>query len=186
MKSTSLFLAAAMITATVACAVADFTPPTDDQLDGLLADPGSLKTICESATPAQIADVVVKAIAKTDASNLPQRKKKQVVAVLTAKAVLLGGEQAPAVVAGIVAGVNPLWIPIVVASATVSAGEISDSVLAAVLEQLGADSPAAPGATAAHDNPASVLGNALYGLVAQISAPGAAPVAGAPGRYKGQ
>ena len=186
MKRTPLLLAVTLILGFAISATADYTPPTDAQVVGLLANPSGLGDLVEGATPQQVADVVLRAIVKIDAATaLTEDDKKQLVAVLTAEAVTVTGDDCPAAVAAIAKGVGEKWLPVVVAAGTVAAGNLGGKVLDAIVLALGADTPAAQVARDAAADPVGVLGHGIYLLVLQIVTP-PAPGGLVPPPYEGQ
>jgi len=170
MKRIPLILVAATVALGVTvAAMADFTPPTDAQIEGLLADTTQLESLIKDATPAQIADVVLKAIAKAEASTeLTDAQKKQVIVLLSARATVLSGPSAPEVIALVAKDCSATALPVVVAAAAVASGKQSDSIVNAVVAALGADSPEATVARNAARDPGGTLGTALMQLIRQI------------------
>lgn len=170
-KTLSYMLVAAALTCGVTSALAEYTAPTDAQIDGLLADPQGLDGLVKGATPQQIADVVDSAVDKVDASNLTDDQKQQVVAILAAEAVLAAGDKAPEVVKLIVQQTDKKWLGTIVASAVVAGEAQASEILAAVLTLFAPDSPDALAAKAAAAQPAYVLGAQLYALIKSLVSP---------------
>lgn len=189
MKRISMFLALVLTLGVIGPSFAAYTRPSDDQIEGLLANPQGLGDMVEDASPQEVADVVLRAIKKVEESTkLKDFQKQQIVAVLTAEAVEASQSKSPEVVTAIAKGAGDQWLPIIVAAGTTAAGRLSDDVLRAVLAMLGPDTPAAEIAQAAADDPVGTLGHGLHALVLRIVTP-AAPgglVPPPPPRYYGQ
>lgn len=134
-----------------------FAPPTDAEIDGLLADPASLSAMLEGATGPQAADVLLAAIEKIDGLELTADEKKQAIATLVALAVNTPGLDVTAMMASLAKKVSTVWLPTVVAAA-VLVSDNAQAIIDAVVQALGRDTDAAAAALAAAREPEIVLG----------------------------
>lgn len=168
MKHTWMILATlAVMIASPSAVLAEWSAPTPDQMDALLSVPGDMAGLVNNATPEQAADVVVKAIAKVDASEtLTEEQKKQLIARLVAYAVVKMGSKAPEMMALIVVKVDQDWLQTVVAAGMTAGRDYGDAMRQKIFEALGGEeTPKGDLARTAMDDPKLILGVRLYNLV---------------------
>jgi hypothetical protein len=147
---------------------AGFTAPTSDQIQAVLANPASLGGLLSGATAEQAAAVLLQSITAADASTLSEDQKKQVVAMVVARATKAMGSQSNAMVASLAASVSDKWYSTVIAAA-ITASNNRQATLAAILASVGADSAKGKAAIAAAANPQGVLGIQLYTSVHSVA-----------------
>jgi len=170
MKHTWILMSLAVVIASPSALRAEWAAPAPDQIEALLSAPAKIAELIEGATPEQAAGVVLKAIAKVDASgSLNEAQKKQLIARLVAYAVVEMGSQAPEMMALIVGKVDERWIQVVVAAGITAGRDYGDAMRNKILEALvGLETPEGELAAAAMDDPESILGAQLYNLVLAI------------------
>ncbi|HMP77606.1 MAG TPA: hypothetical protein PKE12_15025 [Kiritimatiellia bacterium] len=139
-----------------------YVPPTDAQIERILADHSQLNAALQGATPAQAAQTVVMTLAELESSSLPAASKQQTAALLYVRALLLSGENAPQMVESLAGQLGSDLIPVLAASTAVAVGSNEGPVFAS-LQKVGGDAVAAAAA-----NPGSVLGDDLIGMIQQL------------------
>jgi hypothetical protein len=145
-----------------------YTPPTDDQIAGVLADHSQLNVLLQGANPDQAAAVVAQALAKLDQANLPAGSKSQTAALLYTRALLLSGESAPQMAGSLASKVKPEVLPVLSAATAIAVGSSEGSVFAAIAKAAGSNAAVVDAIAAAAANPASALGEDSVALVQQL------------------
>jgi len=167
MKHAWILVSLAVVIGSPSALLAEWSDPTPEQIDALVSVPDNMAGLVEGATPEQAAGVVVKAIAKVDASaTLTEGQKKQLIARLVAYAVVEMGSKAPDMMALIVGRVDQDWLQTVVAAGITAGRDYGDAMRSGILEALGGEgTPKGDLAMTAMDDPNSILGTQLYNLV---------------------
>jgi hypothetical protein len=145
-----------------------FTPPTAEQIAALSADPHGIIKLIKDANPTQAADVLSKGIAGVEASTLKPAEKKQLIARLTAYAVIAMHGDAPAMMAILAGSLTLDELKIVVAAATVADPVQAQAILHEMLKTLGADSEKGQAVIQAAAFPMAVLGGSLHDFLQQL------------------
>ena len=168
-----LVIAALLMVGVGGVLAAEYTAPTAAQVQGVLADPGSLGSLLAGASAEQAAAVLLQAITAADASALTEDQKKQAIAMLVARGVIAMGRKGNDTVAALAASVGDKWYSTVVASAF-SVSLNVQATLAKILAAVGADTVKGRAAIAAAADPQGVLGIQLYAAVHGLGAPAVA------------
>jgi hypothetical protein len=155
-------LAALATVALVAPAFA-YVPPTDDQIERILADHSEMNALLVGASPAQAAETVVRALAELEASTIPAASKQQNTVLLYVRALLLSGENAPEMVGNLAGQIGSDLLTVLAAATAVAVGASDGPVFAALQNAAGATDLS--GAAA---DPVSVLGEDLVALIQQL------------------
>lgn len=161
MKTSHWF--AAIVTMALLSPAFGYVPPTDDQIERILADHSQLNAVLIGASPAQAAETVVRALAELEASTIPASSKQQNAALLYVRALLLSGENAPAMVGNLADQIGKELLPVLAAATAVAVGASDGPVFASL--QKAAGSANLGGAAA---DPVSVLGEDLVSLIQQL------------------
>ena len=166
MKMTSVF--AALVAAAVVSPAMAFTPPSDEQITAVLADHTQLNALIADASPAEAASVVSRAFAGLEESVVPPASRDQAAALLYTRALLLSGENAPAMVQSLAGQINQEVVPVIASATAIAVGSTEGPVFSAMTAAVGADSPAAANIGPAAANPVGVLGEDNVALVQQL------------------
>lgn len=145
-----------------------YTPPTDDQIAGVLADHSQLNTLLQGASPEQAASVVAKALAKLDQASLPPGSKSQTAALLYTRALLLSGESAPQMAGSLASQVKAELLPVLAAATAIAVGSGDGAVIAAIGKAAGSNAAAVDAIADAAANPSGALGEDTVALVQQL------------------
>lgn len=165
---TMRWLMTVLLMGTLAVPAMAYTPPTDDQIAGVLADHSQLNALLEGATPDQAASVVAQALAKLDQSTLPAGGKSQTAALLYARALLLSGESAPQFAGSLAGQVKAELLPVLAAATAIAVGSSDGPVVTALAKAAGSNAAAAEAIMAAANDPVSALGEDSVALVQQL------------------
>lgn len=158
-----------LVTAGVSLA-ANFTPPTAEQVQAVLSDPGSMGGLLKGASAEQAGAVVLQAITAADSSSLTEDQKKQVVAMLVARGMIAMRGKGNDMVAALAASVGDKWYSTVVASAFATTKN-RQTTLSKILAAVGADTAKGKAAIAAAADPQGVLGIQLFTAISSLTAP---------------
>lgn len=165
MKQGSVVWAAALM-AGWAVSSFGYAPPTDEQIERILADHTVLNTVVQGATPAQTAETLVMTIAEVEGLRIPASSKQQTAALLYVRGLLLSGENAPVMVNSLAGQVGKDLLPVLAAASAVAVGSTEGPVFTPLVAAAGAES--AQAVTLAASNPESVLGADTIALIQQL------------------
>lgn len=163
---TSSWLLSVLMTGAMAVSALAFVPPTDDQIGGVLADHSQLNALLVDANPEQIASVVGRALNDINSATLSAASKSQTAALLYTRALLLSGEKAPQMVAGLAGQIDAKLLPVIAASTAIAMGSSEGPVFTALVDAAGAG--AAGAITAAAADPSTVMDADSIALVQQL------------------
>lgn len=167
MKKSSLLIAL-MMTAAAMVPAMGYVPPSEDQIAQVLANHAQLNPLIQGASPSEAASVVSRALAGVENSTAPAAGKTQAAALLYTRALLLSGENAPAMVKALAAQIDQKLVPPIAAATAIAVGGAQGPVFDALVQAVGAGTDAAKGVAAAAADPASVLGAETVALVQQL------------------
>lgn len=165
MKKVSAILSVALVCGWTVPAFA-YAPPTDEQIERILADHTVLNTVVQGATPAQTAETIVMTIAEVEGLRIPASSKQQTAALLYVRGLLLSGENAPVMVNSLAGQVGKDLLPVLAAATAVAVGSNEGPVFTPLVSAAGADGGQA--VSFAATNPESVLGADLVAMIQQL------------------
>jgi len=121
------------------------------------ATPESVAAAIYGQNAETAADVVIQALQSVVDSDMTDAEKRDLIIAITAKAVVTSGTQAAAMMAKVIKGVPPVWVPVIVASSVVAAGDNSPAVAVAMVEALEGNPELQSAARSAAAAPSSTL-----------------------------
>lgn len=152
-----------VLTAALSAPAFGYVPPTDDQIERILADHSQLNPLLVGASPAQAAETVVRTLAELESSTIPAASKQQNAALIYVRALLLAGENAPAMVGNLADQIGKDLLPTFAAATAIAVGA-SDGPVFASLQKAAGD----VNLGGAISDPVSVLGEDLVALIQQL------------------
>lgn len=159
------FVSLLLFVAGVTTSALAYVTPTDEQIEAILADHGQLNAALQGASPAQAAETVVRTLAELESSMLPASSKQQNAALLYVRALLLSGDNAPALAESLAGQVDQNLLAIFAASTAIAVGSSEGPVFDSLQKAAGEQASAVAGAAA---DPISTLGPDLVAMIQQL------------------
>lgn len=161
MKTIS-YLLAGMLTVSLGATAWAYVPPTDAQIESILANHSAMNEILKGASAAESAQTVVRTLVELESSTIPTESKEQTAALLYVRALLLSGENTPQFVQSLAGQVDQGLLATFAAASAIAVGGNEGPVFSALVGAAGSEGG---NVAAAASNPESALGPDLVSMI---------------------